>query len=217
VCIPRAAPPFRAMLTKSVATEPRVTSVMSHGPAIIDPAIVFTGTPELFSTIRHPAFAVADCPFVVGRLRTAIRCARIHGWGRTTPAPQLPAHMRPATDIVNVAARLGVPGANPQIGMTSAGERDDRSGGEDIAAPPRPPGRERCRSAAELTPRGSSRGLRSERLTDPLCERRASLFSRFASIQFAPFDTGNSMRHAGLLSRSDSGSGEGYRCTAGCL
>jgi hypothetical protein len=43
---------------------------MSHGPAICGPEIVLTGVPLLSSTIRHPSFAVADLPSLVGRLPT---------------------------------------------------------------------------------------------------------------------------------------------------
>src|ERR1700692_52424 len=43
---------------------------MSQGPLMGPPEIVSTGLPELSSTIRQPACAVAEVPSVVGRLPT---------------------------------------------------------------------------------------------------------------------------------------------------
>src|SRR5580698_1407797 len=43
---------------------------MSQGPLIKDPSMVSTGLPMLSSTIRHPAWTVADVPSEVGRLPT---------------------------------------------------------------------------------------------------------------------------------------------------
>src|SRR5580658_9122442 len=70
VTTPTAAPPLRTLLTNSVVVEPCVTDVMSHGPWMLFQAIVSTGRPALFSTIRQPYCAVADIPLVVGRLPT---------------------------------------------------------------------------------------------------------------------------------------------------
>src|SRR5215471_4688859 len=62
--------PLRTLVTNSAATEPLLMAVMSQGPLMPWPDRVSTGWPQLLTTIRHPAFAVADMPFVVGRLPT---------------------------------------------------------------------------------------------------------------------------------------------------
>src|SRR5215469_8591313 len=60
---------------------------MSHGPLIPFPENVSTGCPCEFSTIRHPAFAVADAPPVVGRLPTITQPLRNATSAVVSPTP----------------------------------------------------------------------------------------------------------------------------------
>src|SRR5208282_4163496 len=72
------------------APPPTSTDVMSHGPLMLLPDQVSTGTPSSLRTIRQPASAVADVPSVVGRLPTTT-----HPPGRTANAvvrPTPPGH-----------------------------------------------------------------------------------------------------------------------------
>src|SRR5258708_6434621 len=62
--------PFRTLVTKSSATRPKLTAVMSQGPLMPCPAKVVTTLPALLSTRRQPALEVAGSPLVVGRLPT---------------------------------------------------------------------------------------------------------------------------------------------------
>src|SRR5215469_17383623 len=70
VAPPAATVPFSTLLTNSAASEPELTVAMSHGPLMPWPAMVSATWPWLLTTSRQPAFAVADIPFVVGRLPT---------------------------------------------------------------------------------------------------------------------------------------------------
>src|SRR5271163_275193 len=69
-CTPAAAPPLSALETNRLVMLPCGAEVMSHGPAMLGPAMVLIGLPLSSSTIRQPSCAVADLPLVVGRLPT---------------------------------------------------------------------------------------------------------------------------------------------------
>ena len=60
---------------------------MSHGPLIGPPAIVSTTFPWLLSTSRHPALAVFDTPFEVGRLPTITNPLRVTASAVVSPTP----------------------------------------------------------------------------------------------------------------------------------
>ena len=74
---------------------------MSQGPLIEPPENVSTGFPRLFSTIRHPARAVADKPSVVGRLPTTTQPRRSTPSAVVSPTPP---GQRPGRFIASIRA-----------------------------------------------------------------------------------------------------------------
>src|SRR5438105_10201367 len=84
--------PFKTLVTNSAAVSPPSKAVISHGPLICEPAKVSTTLPQLLSTIKQPACAVADVPSLVGKLPTMTqpRCSTTSAVVSPTPPGQEP-------------------------------------------------------------------------------------------------------------------------------
>jgi hypothetical protein len=79
--------PSSTLVTKSTAMPSASVAVMSHGPLIGEPDKVSTAWPIWFNTIRHPAWAVAEVPSLVGKLPTMTHPVRNTANAVVSPTP----------------------------------------------------------------------------------------------------------------------------------
>src|SRR4029077_14919 len=98
---PDATVPFKTLVTNRSAMLPASRAVMSQGPLMSEPKNVSTTLPLWSSTSRHPAFAVAAVPSVVGKLPTITHPLRSTTRAVVKPTP--PGH-RPGRFLASISA-----------------------------------------------------------------------------------------------------------------